>query len=229
MTLGVAFESVLVAAQANAPWALRTIYDDLGPVVTGYLRARGAREPDDVASEAFLHVFQKLGTFSGDEPAFRSWVFTIVHRRLTDERRQRGRRVAQDLAAHLPAISGGDVEQEALEQLGSTTVSTLLAELSPGQRDVILLRIVADMSVDEVAHVLGKRPGAVRALQHRGLQRLRKHLEQMHAGDQVVANSESSDAAPTTALPRDAALAVDAPTLRMLAWSTGRSGGSICS
>ena len=50
----------------------------------------------------------------------------------------------------------------------------LLGTLSPDQRDVLLLRIIGDLSVDRVAEVLGKTPGAVKALQHRGLTQLRK-------------------------------------------------------
>lgn len=176
MTIGIGFDDVLAAAQANAPWAFRRLFEDLSPAVVGYLRLRGARDPEDVTSEAFLSVFRNLSTFSGGETAFRSWVFTIVHRRLTDERRRAGRQVPTD---HLEGVEfdiGGDVEQEALGQLGSEWVSEVLADLSADQRDVLLLRVVGDLPVDEVAEILGKRPGAVRALQHRGLERLRRQL-----------------------------------------------------
>ncbi len=54
----------------------------------GYLRVQGAREPEDLTSEVFLGAFRGLSGFSGDEDQFRSWVFTIAHRRLTDERRR---------------------------------------------------------------------------------------------------------------------------------------------
>ena len=55
-------------------------------------------------------------------------------------------------------------------------VRDLLAVLSPDQREVVLLRIVADLSVEEVARLLDKREGAVKALQHRALAALRRHL-----------------------------------------------------
>ncbi len=176
MTIGIGFDDVLAAAQANAPWAFRRLFEDLSPTVVGYLRLRGARDPEDVTSEAFLSVFRSLSTFSGDETAFRSWVFTIVHRRLTDERRRAGRQVQTDRLDALEMDFGGDVEQEALGRLGSDWVHEVLAELSADQRDVLLLRVVADLPVDEVADILGKRPGAVRALQHRGLERLRRQM-----------------------------------------------------
>ena len=61
--------------------------------------------------------------------------------------------------------------------LAHDEVRELLAVLSPDQRDVVLLRIVADLSVEEVARLLGKREGAVKALQHRALAALRRHLD----------------------------------------------------
>src|SRR3954451_13571050 len=79
---GLPFDDLLAAAQAGAAWAFETLYRDLSPVVTGYLRLHGAAEPDDLASETFLGVFTGLAGFRGDEEALRAWVFTIAHRRL---------------------------------------------------------------------------------------------------------------------------------------------------
>src|SRR3954452_23105418 len=92
MRTGLPFDDVLAAAQAGAAWAFETLYPDLSPAVTGYLRLHGAPEPDDLASETFLGVFRGLSGFAGDEDALRSWVFTIAHRRLVDDWRRRSRR-----------------------------------------------------------------------------------------------------------------------------------------
>src|SRR5262245_57193259 len=86
------FDAVLIAAQDGAPWALERVFTTLAPVVTGYLRLQGSAEPEDLTSEVFLAVLRNLHGFQGDEPGFRSWVFTIAHRRLLDERRRQGRR-----------------------------------------------------------------------------------------------------------------------------------------
>lgn len=176
LSIGPSFDGVLAAAQADAPWALRQIYEDLAPAVTGYLRLRGSREPDDLASEVFLHVFRNIRTFSGGESAFRSWVFTITHRRLVDERRRTSRQPAIDQGGGFPLLAGGNVEDEALGLMSQSWVQDVLDELTPEQRDVLLLRIVGDLPVHDVAVIVGKRPGAVRALQHRGLERLRSLL-----------------------------------------------------
>lgn len=181
--IGVQFEQVIAAARAGAPWALQRLYEDLAPVVAGYLRLQGLRDVEDHTSEVFLGVFRNLVAFTGDEAGFRSWVFTIAHRRSVDERRRRGRRPDPQAldAVHEPL--GGDVEAEALEELGGVWVREALAELTEEQRAVVTLRILADVSVEEVAAILGKRPGAVRVLQHRAIERLRRALERGRVSD----------------------------------------------
>lgn len=167
------FASVLIAAQQGAAWALQRLWEDLGPTVAGFLRARGAPDAEDLASEVFISFCRSLPRFEGDESQLRSWLLTIAHRRLVDDRRRRGRRrteVAQEAADRVP---GGDVEEEAVGGLAGEEARRLLAHLSDDQRAVIVLRILADMPIEDVARVVGKRPGAVKALQHRALARLR--------------------------------------------------------
>jgi RNA polymerase sigma factor (sigma-70 family) len=178
MRTGLPFDDVLAAAQAGAAWAFETLYRDLAPSVTGYLRLHGAAEPDDLASETFLGVFTGLAGFRGDEDALRAWVFTIAHRRLVDDWRRRGRRPQTaddpgDLTTHL----GGDVEDDALERLGAESVHRLCGGLPADQRTVLLLRILADLTVEQVAQVMGKSVGSVKALQRRGLRTLKAQLE----------------------------------------------------
>ena len=168
-----AFDRVLAAAQADAPWAYESLYRSLSPSVCGYLRLQGASDPEDLTSEVFLGAFRGLRSFAGDEARFRSWVFAIAHRRLTDERRAHGCRPQMTDAA-LPEVAGGDVEEEALRRLSAERVRSLCAGLSPDQADVLLLRLVSGLTVEAVAAMLGKTPGAVKALQRRGVCALRK-------------------------------------------------------
>ncbi len=174
---GSAFPQVLAAAQADAPWAYQRLFQWLGRPVAGYLHGQGAEDPEGLANDVFLRAFTKLRSFHGDEERFRSWVFAIAHNLLVDQRRRQKRR---------PAVVGEPLEEgespcstdsEALASLGVEWVQRLLAELSPDQRDVLLMRIVADLTVEQVAEALGKSPGAVKQLQRRGLAALRRRLE----------------------------------------------------
>jgi RNA polymerase sigma factor (sigma-70 family) len=181
MTLEASFPAVLGAAREGAQWAFEAIYRDLAPAVFGYLRGQGASEPEDLASEVFVGIVRSLERFQGDERAFRTWVFAIAHRRLVDERRRmsRGLEEPTDPAEMTRLVSGmsvGDVEEEVMEMLGSGVARAMKA-LSSDQRAVLLLRILADLSVAEVASILGKSQGAVKTLQRRGLRSLVRQLE----------------------------------------------------
>ena len=176
MGTGESFERVLSAAQADEAWGYERLYRSLAPSICGYLRIQGAADPEDLTSEVFLGAFRRIGAFAGDEAQFRSWVFTIAHRRLTDERRALGCRPPINGDA-LPDLAAGDVEEEALRRLSAERVRTLCAALAPDQADVLLLRLISGLTVEAVAEVLGKSPGAVKALQRRGVCALRKVFE----------------------------------------------------
>jgi RNA polymerase sigma factor (sigma-70 family) len=172
------FDTVLTAARAGTAWAYERIYTALAPVVEGYLRVQGASEPEDLTSEVFLAVLRNLGTFDGDEPGFRSWVFTIAHRRLLDERRRTRRRPPPaPLTAAPDAPDPDDVEQAVGRALATAQVRALCERLSPDQRDVLLLRLLGRLTVDEVAVALGKTPGSVKALQRRGYLAIARLIE----------------------------------------------------
>ncbi|MBX9719505.1 MAG: sigma-70 family RNA polymerase sigma factor [Microbacteriaceae bacterium] len=173
-----AFATVLVAAQAGASWASTRLWNDHAPAVSGFFTARGSREPDDLTSEVFLVVFDRLAEFRGDAAAFRSFVFSIAYRRLVDELRMRGRRgETVEMLAEEDPRRASSAEEEATTRLGDQRALAMIASLPADQRDVMALRIVADLTVEQVAEVLGKRPGAVKALQRRALERLRKKID----------------------------------------------------
>ncbi len=178
------FRTVLGAARAGSEWAWASLYRDLAPRVLAYLRARGAVEPEDVAGEVFLQAVRDIGRFEGNERAFRAWLLTIAHHRLLDASRHRARRpvdAAPDEVLHHRAPTG-DVEEDAFRELDMATVRSLVGRLSPDQQSVLLLRIVGDLTVEEVARVVGKRRGAVKALQRRGLVALERELSKRDYG-----------------------------------------------
>ena len=170
------FARVLAAAQTGAGWAFERLYRSLAPAVGGYLRVQGAPDTDDQVSEVFLGVFRGIAQFTGDERQFRSWVFTIAHRRLVDGRRQAARRPLPTTLAPDDNVFGGDVEADAFHAIGTERVRMLCETLVPDQRDVLLLRLVGGLTVDEVAKTLGKSRGATKALQRRGLIAVRRQL-----------------------------------------------------
>ncbi|NJC66730.1 sigma-70 family RNA polymerase sigma factor [Planosporangium flavigriseum] len=170
------FASVLAAARAGSPWAFERLYADLAGQVTGYLRMQGAVEPDDLASEVFIGVFSGLPRFEGDEAGFRSWVFTIAHRRLLDERRRLAKTPHLTSDDVLESMPGDDVESDVLAGLEEGWVRQVCAELPSDQRAVVLLRVLGDLSTEQVAEIMGKSTGAVKQLQRRAITSLRVRL-----------------------------------------------------
>jgi len=176
---GTDFDELLREVKLGRPSAWDRCYRWLAPAVGGYLRLQGARDVDDLTSEVFLAIFRNVETFTGTEANFRSWVFVIAHRRLQDERRRRSRKPPPDPIADFdePADPGGDVEQAALRALATERVKQVCGRLAPDQREVLLLRILGDLTVEQVAEVVGKSPGAVKQLQRRGFEAVRRLLE----------------------------------------------------
>jgi RNA polymerase sigma factor (sigma-70 family) len=175
--LGAQFDEVLAAAQAGAAWALTRLYDDLARPVTAFVRLRGAEDPEGVASDTFIGVFESLGRFTGDESGFRAWVFTIARRRVLDDQRRRRRR-PQHTDGEVPEMSGGNVEEDALAAMSYGRVAAMLAHVTDPQREVLLLRFVADLSLEQVAAATDRSVGSVKQLQQRALSRLQKKLQQ---------------------------------------------------
>ena len=160
--------------------AFDDIYRSLAGQVASYLRWHRATDPDGLTNDVFAQVHRNLPRFEGDEHGFRSWVFTIAHHRMIDDRRRANRQppLQNDLGVE-EHVGLGDVEDDAFAVLAHDRVRDLLTVLSPDQRDVVLLRIIADLSVEEVARMLDKREGAIKALQHRALAALRRHLDRI--------------------------------------------------
>jgi RNA polymerase sigma-70 factor (ECF subfamily) len=122
-----------------------------------------------VASETWISVARGLASFDGDEDAFRGWVFTIAKRRAVDHLRAQSRRPRLGSADHVASA-----EDEVLS--GDDAAARIVSALSPHLAQIVLLRVVGGFTVDEVAEMVGRKPGTVRVLQYRALRRLAERL-----------------------------------------------------
>ena len=151
-------------------------YRELAPAVLGYLRSQRVPDPEDSLGEVFLQVARDLGRFSGDAGALRRWVFSIAHNRAMDAHRKAARN-RSTLEAEVAESAAGNaaslVAPVPPDPLDPALVDAL-ATLSADQREVVVLRFVADLPLEAVAKITGRRVGAVKALQHRGLENLRR-------------------------------------------------------
>ena len=173
------FPDVIAGARAGEQWAAEVLFIDLQPRLLRFLRSAEPRVADDLAGEVWLGIAQGLHSFEGDLVGFRSWVFTIARRRLTDHRRRGARRATdpfepESFTEHAADV---DVADLALDALSAQQAADLIAAVLPAdQAEVLLLRVLGDLDVAHVAQVLDRTPNWVRVTQHRALRRLAEHV-----------------------------------------------------
>lgn len=173
------FADLLHSAQRGDELAFNALFRQTQPIVLKYLSAiTGTAAAEDLASDTWVSVVRDLGRFSGDEPAaFRAWVLSIARRRWIDDVRRHTRRPESPVDV-IPDITPAteDVASASEASAGTRWAMDLIATLPPDQAEVIALRVIADLDVHETARIVGKKPGAVRVLAHRGLRRLAEQL-----------------------------------------------------
>jgi RNA polymerase sigma-70 factor (ECF subfamily) len=176
--IGPSFPAVLEAAQRGDEQAFAVLWRELQPAVLRYLKVAAPEAAEDLAAETWLSIIRGLARFRGDEPGFRALVFTAARHRALDWRRQSSRRQAEVVPIeNLDDRPAPDDPAEAVLEAQSTRAAlALIAELPRNQAEVVTLRMVAGLDVAQVARIVGKRPGAVRTLTHRGLRRLAQRL-----------------------------------------------------
>jgi RNA polymerase sigma-70 factor (ECF subfamily) len=174
------FDAVMAAAQTGDDWAVAFLYDQIQPALLRYLRWQEASMAEDLASEVWLGVAEGLRRFEGDEAAFKGWIFTIARRRLADHRRRVGRRNSRALPTETLSqllVDDDPANLVTSRMSAQDAISALTSVLPADQAEVVMLRVVGGLPVEEVARVVGKRPGTVRVLQHRALRRLASQLK----------------------------------------------------
>jgi len=152
---------------------VEAVYDRLAPAVLGSFRAHRAADPEALTGDVFVSVARRLADFDGDDDALRRWVFTIARNRWVDEVRSAARR---------PRTVPDDVDRPAPpdEEPFDPALARALATLTDDQREVVVLRHVADLSVADVARVTGRSEGSVKMLCARGLEALAAQLAPAH-------------------------------------------------
>jgi RNA polymerase sigma-70 factor, ECF subfamily len=177
---GGGFDALVAAATEGDQGALVALYRAHHPALVRFLAGLDPGEAEDLASETWIDLCRGLHRFEGNGQDFRRLLFTIARRRAVDCGRKRRRRRTDpaDLAAHPGLASGGDPAEIAANfDASRRAVRHITALLPRPQAEVILLRVVAGLSLTDVARVVGKTPEAVSVLQTRGLQRLASRME----------------------------------------------------
>jgi RNA polymerase sigma-70 factor (ECF subfamily) len=180
--IGSRFAEVLQEARDGHEAAFATIWRDLHPAVLRYLRVLTREAAEDVASETWVAVSTSLDNFSGGEPEFRAWLFTLARRRAIDHFRHEARRptisVDPESLGWISSRGSDDPGDVAIDAIATRAALALIAALPPDQAEAVALRAVAGLDVAQVAAIMEKRPGTVRVLAHRGLRELARRISE---------------------------------------------------
>ena len=177
---------VLSRARVGDRAALAELWRTHQAAVLRYLRSRRTISPEDVASQVWVDVATSISRFDGGSDDFRRWLFTIAHRRSVDSIRRAVRqdRLAIRAADTVAASDGADVEQE--RDAAIDRAVALVASLPDQMASAVMLRVVNELPVEDVAAILGTTDGNVRVLVHRGLARLRRKLSVTEVGQATM-------------------------------------------
>ena len=169
------FEPTLDAARRGDERAAERLYAAYQPMLLRYLRSQERGVAEDLAAEVWLAAARALPDFEGDERGFRSWLFTVAKRRVIEHRRRGLRRRTDpvDPESFTDRVLTEDSALRATDLVDAQRAVDLMAEhLSSDQTEVLILRVVADLSAAQVAQIMQRPEAWVRITQHRALKRL---------------------------------------------------------
>jgi RNA polymerase sigma-70 factor (ECF subfamily) len=172
---------LVVRAKAGDPGAFTAIYERYSAAIYRYIyfRVGEAELAEDLQAEVFLRMLEGIQRYEDRGWPISAWLYRIAHDRTVDTMRRRRNRQHVPLEAWSGTCDGPDSTVDV--QLDHEELNQMLNDLTDEQRQVIRLRFMADMSVQEVAQKLGRTEGSVKALQHRGIQSLARRLSASYA------------------------------------------------
>ena len=143
-----------------------------------YFRVEDQQTAEDITSQVFLKAWSNLDRFSFNRTPYLAWLYTIAHNAVIDHYRTRKVTTALDDVQLSQQDHAEVVENEIDLTAEMKSIKSALQTLTDDQQKVLTLKFIEGMSNNEIAHQLGKREGAIRALQMRGLQALAKQMEE---------------------------------------------------
>jgi RNA polymerase sigma-70 factor (ECF subfamily) len=176
MSTSITDSELVIRAKAGDHGAFTMIYERYSTAIYRYIyfRVGEAELAEDIQAEVFLRMLEGMERYEDRGWPISAWLYRIAHDRTVDTMRRRRNRQHIPLEAWSGMCEGPDSTVDV--RLDHEELKRTLNDLTDEQRQVILLRFMADMSVQEVAKKLGRTEGSVKALQHRGIQSLARRL-----------------------------------------------------
>jgi RNA polymerase sigma-70 factor (ECF subfamily) len=171
-------DQLLAAARQGSPAALTQIYDAYFKPVYGFIRLRvdDAALAEDLASEVFVRLVEAVRRHSGPRSSLRGWLFEVARNLVNDHYRGGKGFTEQALDEWLPDTQSAEMEALAIRASSVEQTRRALRSLAPDQQEVLILRFTQNLSLQETAELMGKQVNAIKQLQFRATQALRRAL-----------------------------------------------------
>ncbi len=168
-------DTLVQRAKDGDKLAFAALYDRYQPPVFSYVyyRVDDQALAEDLTSEVFVRMVAKIHTYHATSPLL-AWLYTIARNLITDHYRQASRVSPLN---ERTAMSTHDPTEEVHRRIREAELRTALKRLNEEQRQVVILKFIERRSNVQIATLLGKTEGAVKSLQHRALDALRRLLE----------------------------------------------------
>ena len=165
--------------------ALAAIFDEFAPAIYKYLLRLGigAQEADQITGDVFARLLEKVAEGQGPRKNLRSYLFQTAYHLVVDQSRERLRTITLDVADTVQRESKPVQSMAEDKMLLEKLAKTMERELTEEQRNVIVLRFQEDFSLKETAEIIGKNVNSVKALQNRGINKLREAMSRENGGE----------------------------------------------
>lgn len=175
-------QEIVTRAQHN-PVSFAPLYDYYFPKIYNYIynKVHNSQLAEDLVSETFYKALANIKKFQWQdqqERSFASWLYTIARNQVIDQFRKQDPVILDNNKGEISS-SGieNSPEEKVIRDVTREELLKAIRKLSPDQQDALLLRYQEELKIKEIAAILGKNEGAVKALLFRGLKSLRKKLE----------------------------------------------------
>jgi len=172
--------ALLERAGRAEPAALGELYDQYADRIYAYIyrRVGQAEVAEDLTGQVFMRMLEAIRTGQGWRSSFSGWLYRIAHNLVIDFYRRRGRVTLVELDEATPIrATDGDPVRSTESMLNREQLRAALFKLTDEQAQVITLRFMDERSVAEVAGLMQKTEGAVKALQYRAVLALRRVMQ----------------------------------------------------
>lgn len=177
-------EQEIVSRAQRDPSFFAPLYDHYFPKIYNYIyhRVRNTQLAEDLVAETFYKALANLKNFQWQKRSFACWLYTIARNQVIDNFRKQEPLLWDEREKEIPLVENDNPEEKVLREITREELLAAIKALSQDQQDALLLRYQEGLKIKEIALILNKNEGAVKALLFRGLKSLRKKLEEKEGG-----------------------------------------------